>query len=49
MFVGKRPYDVAPLEEFLKKELSETRTMSSLPPKPRYGAIQYSQLIADVL
>ena len=36
VFVGKRPYDVAPLEDFLKKEFSENMTMASLPPKPRY-------------
>lgn len=40
VFVGKRPYDVGPLEEFLKKEFSETRTMASLPPKPRYKVTQ---------
>ena len=40
VFVGKRPYDVGPLEEFLKKEFSETRTMASLPPNPRYRVTQ---------
>ena len=39
VFVGKRPYDVAPFEDFLKKELSESTTMSDLPKRPRYCVV----------
>ena len=35
VFVGKRPYDVLPMEDFLKKELGEDLTMAQLPSKPR--------------
>jgi len=34
VFVGKRPYDVAPMEEFLKNEFTEELMMNQLPPKP---------------
>lgn len=34
VFVGSRPYDVKPMEEFLKKEFTEELMMSQLPPKP---------------
>jgi hypothetical protein len=33
--VGKRPYEVAPLEKLLKKEFGEETTMGHLPPSPR--------------
>jgi len=33
VFVGKRPYDAKPLEEFLKKEFGKNTTMSSLKSK----------------
>jgi len=35
VFVGKRPYDVAPLEDFLKKQFTEEAKMSDLPNKPK--------------
>ena len=34
VFVGSRPYDVKPMEEFLKREFSEELMMSQLPPRP---------------
>ena len=34
VFVGKRPYAVEPMEEFLKKEFTETLMMTDLPEKP---------------
>jgi patatin-like phospholipase/acyl hydrolase len=34
VFVGKRPYDVVPMEDFLKQEFTEELMMSQLPPKP---------------
>jgi len=34
VFVGKRPYDVVPMEEFLKQEFTEELMMNQLPPKP---------------
>jgi len=34
VFVGKRPYMVEPMEEFLKKEFTESLMMSELPDKP---------------
>jgi len=34
VFVGKRPYEVKPMEDFLKEEFSEELMMSQLPPKP---------------
>ena len=34
VFVGSRPYDVKPMEEFLKKEFSENLMMNQLPAKP---------------
>jgi len=34
VFVGKRPYDVVPMEDFLKHEFTEELMMSQLPPKP---------------
>ena len=34
VFVGRRPYDEAPFESFLKRELGENKTMASLPEKP---------------
>jgi len=34
VFVGKRPYDVLPMEDFLKHEFSEELMMNQLPPKP---------------
>jgi len=34
VFVGKRPYDVVPMEEFLKHEFTEELMMSQLPAKP---------------
>jgi hypothetical protein len=33
--VGKRPYEVGPLEALLKKEFGEDTTMGKLPPTPR--------------
>jgi len=44
VFVGKRPYDVTPLEVFLKKELSETMTMMNLPKSPK---VSVTGVIAD--
>jgi calcium-independent phospholipase A2 len=35
VFVGKRPYEVGPLEALLKKEFGEDTTMGKLPPTPR--------------
>ena len=35
VFVGSRPYDVKPMEEFLKREFTEDLMMSQLPPLPR--------------
>ena len=35
VFVGKRPYDVLPMEEFLKQEFGEELLMRDLPPSPR--------------
>jgi len=35
VFVGRRPYDEAPFESFLKRELGENITMASLPEKPK--------------
>ena len=34
VFVGSRPYNVEPLEEFLKKEFTETLLMTELPKQP---------------
>merc|ERR1711915_928056 len=34
VFVGKRPYDVLPMEDFLKHEFSEELMMNQLPSKP---------------
>eukprot|EP00092_Neocalanus_flemingeri_P020293 GFUD01021983.1.p1 GENE.GFUD01021983.1~~GFUD01021983.1.p1 ORF type:complete len:830 (-),score=300.05 GFUD01021983.1:470-2959(-) len=34
VFVGKRPYDIVPMEAFLKNEFTEELMMSQLPPKP---------------
>jgi len=34
VFVGKRPYDVLPMEDFLKHEFTEELMMSQLPPAP---------------
>ena len=33
-FVGKRLYDVVPMEEFLKQEFTEELMMNQLPPQP---------------
>ncbi len=33
--MGKRPYEVGPLEALLKKEFGEDTTMGKLPPTPR--------------
>ena len=35
VFVGKRPYEVGPLEMLLKKEFGEFTTMGCLPPAPK--------------
>lgn len=35
VFIGKRPYEVGPLEALLKKEFGENTTMGILPPSPR--------------
>merc|ERR1719319_285427 len=44
VFVGKRPYAVEPLEDFLKKQFTEEARMSDLPPKPR---IAVTGVLAD--
>ena len=44
VFVGNRPYAVEPLEEFLKKEMSETLMMTDLPKKPH---IAVTGVLAD--
>ena len=45
--MGKRPYEVGPLEALLKKEFGEDTTMGKLPPTPRIlvtGGIPFCEL-----